>query len=952
MKKNYHFILLIFCLLIGSSAFGQRPTGEGRPERKLTGTVMDGVTKTPMAGANVLIKTVTDSLLVGTVTDGKGYFEIVRPAIPSVKIEIKFIGYETITKTHTGRDPIDLGVFTLVEDAQVLGEVIIEGQNPLGEMRGDTTSFNASAFKTKENGMAEDLVRKMPGITIANGEVQAQGEAVQKILVDGREFFGSDPNIALRNLPADAIDRVEILDQKSDQSRLTGFDDGTYTKTINIILRADSKNGQFGRAYAGYGTDNKYNAGGSLNLFSGDRRVSILGLFNNINQQNFSSDDLAGVNANSSGGGGGRGRGGFGGGNNNFYGGNDIGTITTNAMGLNYSDKLGTKVNFTGSYFFNNTQNTLRQITNRQTVINETTTQNYQENLINSVENFNHRANARIEADLNEKNSLIITPNISFQTNKTYSDRDALTLSNGTDSLSSLRSITNAKTNSYNIGNNLTYRYKFDKKGRTFSTDVNTSWNNRNQDSELSGASIDYRRNQLDTTLQETYLLSQGFNYRVNATLTEPLSEKSIATIGYQVGNNKTDSNQKTRVLNDENISVLDTALSNEFNNKFITQRLRTGYAYNSAGWNLSANLDYQYAKLDNEAFFPTEGVFVRDFNNILPSASVSFRNRESGLNFRLRYRTSTDEPSVSQLQNVVNNQNPLSLSVGNPNLAQSFQNSIFANIGKFNMEKNRTFFIFANVSATKNYIGSATYIAAQDTLINGEILLRPGGQISQPVNLDGNFNSTMFMTYGAPIKGIKTNINLNTRVGFNRSPGIINGEKNINDNINLGQGVTFTSNISKDVDFTISTTGTYTIVNSSLQENLNNNYYIQESNLRLYYSPNGGKLFVGNTVSNSLYRGLSEGFDQSVWLWNMEAGYRFAKNNKAEMKVVIFDLLNQNNSISRTISAVSVSDVYTNVLTRYGLLTFTYILGNFKQPEQTEQPWQRGGPPRGGRTW
>jgi hypothetical protein len=268
-------------------------------------------------------------------------------------------------------------------------------------------------------------------------------------------------------------------------------------------------------------------------------------------------------------------------------------------------------------------------------------------------------------------------------------------------------------------------------------------------------------------------------------------------------------------------------------------------------------------------------------------------------------------------------------------------------------MEKNKSFFMFVNLSTTKNNIGNSTYIASQDTLINNEILLRPGGQISMPVNLDGAMNSTVFVSYGTPLKGIKTNMNLNTRIGFNRSPGMINGEKNINDNINLGQGITFTSNISKNLDFTISTTGTYTIVNSSLQESLENNYYVQESNLRLYYSPNDGKLFMGNTINNSLYRGLSEGFDQSVWLWNIEAGYRFAKNNKAELKVVIFDLLNQNNSISRTISDVSVSDVYTNVLTRYGLLTFTYILGNFKQPENDggQMPW-RGGPPRGGRTW
>jgi hypothetical protein len=280
-------------------------------------------------------------------------------------------------------------------------------------------------------------------------------------------------------LPADAVERVEVLDQRSDQSRLTGFDDGNYTKTINIILREDRKNGSFGRAYGGYGTDDRYSAGGSINLFKGDQRFSILGLFNNINQQNFSSQDLAGVTANSSAGGGMRGMGGGrpgggggggqwgGGGNNNFFVGNTGGIVTTNALGLNYSDKWGKKVNFTGSYFFNNTTNTLQQITNRETVVNEDIRQFYQENLINTVDNYNHRANARIEADLNDKNSIILTPNLSFQTNNTFSDRDALTLASTGDSLSALRSITNAETQAFNISNNLTYRYKFDKPGRT-----------------------------------------------------------------------------------------------------------------------------------------------------------------------------------------------------------------------------------------------------------------------------------------------------------------------------------------------------------------------------------------------------------------------------------------------------------------------------------------------------
>jgi hypothetical protein len=862
------------------------------------------------------------------------------------------------------REPVELGELILLEDTKVLGEVLVKGVSVVGEQKGDTTSFNANAFKTQTNAQAEDLIRKMPGITMQGGQIQAQGEQVQKILVDGREFFGSDPNIALRNLPADAIDRVEVLDQRSDQSRLTGFDDGSYTKTINIILRSDRKNGSFGRTYAGYGNDDRYAAGGSVNFFKGDQRISVLGLFNNINQQNFSSQDLAGLTANASAGAGrggmmgGMGGGGFGGGqwggggNNNFLVGNSGGIVTTNAMGLNYSDKWGKKVNVTGSYFFNNTANSLRQITNRETVVNANLRQFYEENLINTVKNSNHRANARIEADINEKNSIVLTPSLSFQDNSTFSDRDALTRNSLGDSLSALRSISNATTKAVNLSNNLTYRYKFDKKGRTLSTEVFTAWSNRDQDSDLLAASREFRRNLLDTATQETYSLNEGFNYRVNLTFTEQLSKNAIGTFGYQVGNNATASDQKTFQIDEERKALLDTALSNEFDNKFITQRLRSGYAYNKDAWSVNVNMDYQNARLDNEAFFPVPGTFNRSFNNFLPSANLNYRNRKTGFSWRMRYRTSTNEPSVSELQNVVNNQNPLNLRVGNPDLGQSYNHNIFANISKINLEKSRTLFLFVTHSVTSDFIGNSTFLTTRDTLINNEILLRSGGQLSRPINLDGNIRSSFFLTYGAPLKKLKTQFNINTRVSFNRTPGLINGVSNLNDNTTLSQGLTFNSNISQNVDFSISTTGSYNIVNSSLQQNLDNNFYQQESNMRLYFSSKNGKFFMGNNVAHSLYSGLSEGFNQNFWLWNMEGGFRFAKNNKAELKAVLFDVLNQNNSISRTISDVAVTDVFTNVLTRYGMITFTYILGNFKQPAaEPQQPWMMGRP-QGGRTW
>lgn len=949
--------LLLFTFLFAYTSDLQAQRGDWRNQDIfLKGRVIEGEAKEGMIGANVLLKTVTDSLLVSTVTGVDGSFEIRRPLIPSVKLEIIFLGYQKITITHNRGDALDLGTLVLIEDSKLLGEVIIEGQIPVGEVKGDTTSFNANAFKTRENADAEDLVRKIPGVTIQNGEIQAKGEQVQRVLVDGREFFGNDPFLALRNLPADVVDRVEILDQRSDQSRLTGFDDGNYSRTINIVTRPDRRSGQFGRIYAGGGTQDRYAAGGNFNYFKGNKRISIIGLFNNINQQNFSSQDLVGVTGGQGGGRGGFGGGGRpgGGGNNNFLVGQDQGIITTNSVGLNYSDKFGEKMNFTASYFFNSTNNNLFRLTNREIILSETNRQFYEESLLNNIKNNNHRINGRIEYDIDEKNALIITPSINFQNNTTFNDRDGLNLSGVLNPLSSTRTISDANTEGYNISNNLVYRYKLGKQGRTISTTVFTSWNKRDQLSELIAANRDFIRDIRDTINQETFGLSDGFNYRATLQFTEPVTEKSLLTASYQVGNNKTSADQQTfSMIPELGIMVLDTALSNVFDNTFTIQRPSVGYSYNLKNWNINTNLDYQYAVQNNEALFPLERTFNQTFSNFLPGMNASYRNREKGTSFRLRYRTNTQEPSVNQLQNVINNQNPLQLVVGNPDLKQAFSHSVFTNFSKINLEKNKTFFSFLFLSVTENFIGNSTFLTQTDSLINGEVLLRPGAQISRPENLSGQFRSRLFMTYGSPIKKLKSQFNMNSSVAFNRTPGLINDQKNFNDNIDLSQGLTLTSNISKDVDFTLSTTGTYTIVNSSLQTNLSNNFYIQNSNIRFYYSPNNGKLFVSNTVNNMLYRGLSADLDQSVWLWNIEAGYRFLKENKGELKFIVFDLLNQNNAIGRTVNDVTIEDTFTRVLTRYGLVSFTYIIGNFKQQQSNQGGPQMGRPwGGGGRTW
>ncbi|MBC7892706.1 MAG: carboxypeptidase regulatory-like domain-containing protein, partial [Sphingobacteriaceae bacterium] len=274
------------------------------------GALRDG-NGNPLIGVTVVFNPLADSTKRdGIVTDTAGRFSF--PLSPGAyRLRASFIGYQPFeTTVRVDSQAVELGNLRLFENASQLAEVTVTGQQLRVEMKGDTTQFNAGAYKVNPDATAEDLIKKLPGITLENGAVKTQGEDVKRVLIDGKPFFGDDASLALRNLPAEVIDKIQVFDRLSDQSQFTGFDDGNTDKTINIVTRPGRNNGQFGKVYAGLGSDGRYAAGANTNLFKGDRRISVLGLFNNINQQNFSSQDLLGALGGSSGGG----RGGAGGG--------------------------------------------------------------------------------------------------------------------------------------------------------------------------------------------------------------------------------------------------------------------------------------------------------------------------------------------------------------------------------------------------------------------------------------------------------------------------------------------------------------------------------------------------------------------------------------------------------------------------------------------------------------
>ena len=326
----------------------------------IKGNVNDRTDSKPVVAATVsLLKQLDSSVVSTTVTGASGDFSFINLPADSFIVKVTALNYQEFISFITLKDAIrTLSTFVLDRQNKDLSAVTVVARTPPVVVKGDTAQFSASQYKVNPDATTEDLIRKMPGITVAkDGTVTAQGETVKKVTIDGKDFFGDDAAAALKNLPSEVVDKIQVFDRLSDNARLTGFDDGNSTKAINVVTKAGLKNGRFGRLYAGAGTDDRYSAGGNASFFKGNRRLSLVGNFNNINQQNFASQDLLGVTSNGSGnrGGGQQGGGGRwnGGGGGDFNVGQSNGISRTNAAGLNFSNQYGKKVKTNESFVGN-----------------------------------------------------------------------------------------------------------------------------------------------------------------------------------------------------------------------------------------------------------------------------------------------------------------------------------------------------------------------------------------------------------------------------------------------------------------------------------------------------------------------------------------------------------------------------------------------------------------------
>ncbi len=851
--------------------------------------------------------------------------------------------------------------------ASELKGVTIEGKQIRAEQTGDTTSFHADAYKTNPDATAEDLVTKMPGVTSDNTGVKVNGEAVQQVYVDGKPFFGTDPTLALRNLPSEVIDKIQVFDKLSDQATFTGFDDGNSQKTINIVTKQAKSEGVFGKVFAGYGTDDTYTAGGNLNIFNGDQRISLLALSNNINQQNFSSQDLLGV---SSGGGQGRGGGGAGGafggggggGGSNFMVNQQNGITTTNSYGINYSDDWGKKIKVSGSYFYNSTDNVNSTSLVRNYFTGSETGDVYSENDHTEAVNYNQRFNLRLEYTIDSFNKIIFTPSVSYQENNTGTYQYAYTDSANTP-LSSTLNNNGAYYHGYSSSNTLLIQHKFKKPRRTISLNVTNSLNEKagNGFYDASDTIIRYFPALSDsfTTLNQHYTqYNNGYSLGGNLTYTEPIGKKGQIMANYYPTYSKNIADRETNNFDSltERWDRPNDTLSNKYHDTYITQRGGLSYRIGDRKMNFMFGANVQYATLDGQETKPDLFSIKRNFTDVLPIAFFNYRFAD-GRNLRIMYRTATTPPSVTQLQDVVDVSNPLLLNTGNPNLRQDYEQTLIIRYGLAKAKNQHNFFLYAYANYINNYITNAVYQPTKDSVFRDAVTNLPavilhGGQLTMPINLNGYFNEKTFITYAIPFDVIKSNLNLNGGINYTRSPGMLNDVINYSDNYAPTAGIVISSNVSEKLDFTLSYTGTYNIIKSTISTQSNNDYYNHVAGFKINWI--FWKHFVLNTnITHNYYTAFSSTGNQSYFLWNAYAGYKLLKKQALEIRLSAFDILNQNKSITRTVTGTYVENDITTVLKQYFMFQLTYTIRNFKGalPQAQEQDNFRnwGGRPHGG---
>lgn len=906
----------------------------------ITGTVYDNKTKESIIQASVRILSPKDSTFItGVATNMNGRFTAnVTPG--RYLVAISYLGYsESFYNANATNGSVALGDIFMHEEGFLLSEAVVTAKMAEIAVRGDTIEYNADSYKVQESAVVEDLLKKLPGAEVdSDGKITINGKEITKILVDGEEFFSSDPKVASKNLPASMVEKLQVLDRKSDMARMTGFDDGDEETVINLTVKPGMKEGLFGQANAGVGNHDRYGLSGMANYMRNKNQITIIAGSNNTNNEGF-TDNAGGT------------FGGMRGGRMSFGGRNGI-TQSHNG-GLNFALNPSSKLKWGGNVRVGDTSNDVESTTYKEEYRRSDSKGNTYSNSSGWGENksTNFGADFRFEWTPDTLTKIIFSPNFQYGKNENIQSSEQLTTyENPNDSVNWGYSDTYSKGDNYSTSGRLEISRTLGKPGRVLSLSLSGGFNNlKNDGSNYSQTT--YRKENGDSLSIIDQIYNQhnkGHNWRAYVSYVEPIGRNNFIQFAYSYRKNYSESDKETfRNDGTDNYSVVDTTATKKLENNFVNQQLELNFKAVREKYNYTIGFALQPSNSESWTIVP-DMEKEKVSNKVLNFAPVGQFNYmwDRRHNLRINYEGRTDQPSVTQLSNVRDESNPNNITFGNPDLKPSFEHRFRIRYQKFNPEQASAFMVFANLNLTNNAI-----VSDKRDIGNGR-------SENTYANSNGNWEGNVRMIFNRPLRNKRFSINSMSFVRNTASNAFIDFEKNTVNNLTLMEvlGLNFRSDL---FDFGLRGNINYTKTTNSLSDFKDSDRNVSNyggSFNTTWYLPFSWT--VDTDIAYSGSNGSTDGFKKDEWLWNASISKQIFKAKNGTIKFNIYDILQQRTNISQSSSTTAYTETITSTLKPYFMVSFVYKFQIFKGgANMNDMNSGRPGPPggfrgRGGPHW
>ena len=903
MRSPFVFITSVFCCLAANFCLAQ--------SNQIKGLVVDAADKHPIKEALVSVFRGSDSVLVGFArTDTTGHFIVKLRVAQGYWLKVSHLGYLTTTAKVDSTYWVEI---RMSKQEHFLEEVVVKTDKPAARLKNDTLEYDASYFKTREGANVEELLKKLPGIQVdKDGKIKVNGQEVQKVMVDGKEFFSNDPKMATRNLPATVVNKVQVFERKSAQAQFSGFDDGNSEQTINLTLKEDKKTGLFGNLEAGAGSKERFESGGQIHIFKKNDRFSIIAKGNNTGKQDFSSFDAMTTGAGGDGvtelqinvpGSQQAGRNG------------GEGIKTTLSGGGNYNATWGKKAEVFGSYFFSD----VKDIAQRSSIREYSPAlllPNYEATGYNKKQVQTHRFHFALDQVLDSFNSIRWESSNNFQGTSESKDESYRSFLKNTTVNTGLAQSGN-KGYSASLDNSFLWRHRFAKKGRTLSVKAQAYIRSCHMDKryaltneyfDTSGQlryrdSINQLRNQQDPDHQ----------YKLRVSYTEPFSRRSLlefsAQSTYQNGGQRTSTFDYDPAS--KQYSFKNSMLSNEFDGSTTVLKTGINWLYYGKKWEFQPGIDIQRTTLQSSYRFGQDSQIKKLFTD--PVINIRYVYKPSRFqNVRLHYRTYTVQPTGTQLNPLENNSDPQHIRTGNPDLRPEYIHALRMQYSSLDPYRHRNFFASIQLTKTKNKITTA------------EIIDHAGGRKEFPINTEGS-SVDGFLNKGLPAGG--GYLRLNNTFRFTRNVSFLNGKVNKTNHFQLSPQVGFDYWYKEKLEISNSFSAQLNrVLYSMTPEKKTFADYRYDMNVSWYVSK---KASFASEFSYTLRSGYSTA-ENRLALWNVGVGHKILKNQRGEVRIQAFDLLRQNLGLKRNVQPNYQEETRTHLITNYYLISFTYSLSQF----------------------